>query len=509
MKSLWLLLVGVVYQVSGVLQAQSLPVFISDHLDEYVAQGMKDWNIPGLAIAIVKDGRVVVSKGYGVKDIETKEPVTENTRFLIASNSKLFTGTALAQLEYNKKLHLDDKVATYLPGFSLYDPNSTNLVTIRDLLSHRLGTQTFQGDFVFWNGNLSRSQIIQKMRLLQPKGVFRQDFGYCNSCFLSAGEIIPTVTGKPWEVYIYDSILAPLGMTNTLTLSGGVEHQQDVASPYSNQFTGKLTKVPFDRIDNIGPAGSMASNVNDMSRWLMMQLDSGHYQNQRILPWPVLQKTRDVNIVLSSRKNPNRRSNFTGYGLGLFVTDYSGRQVYWHTGGAFGFVSNTCFLPEEQLGIVILTNNDNQNFFEILRQQIIDAFLGLPFENRSAQQLPGFNRDEAATIKKVETLKQRVKGNQPPLPLSVYTGIYAHPVYGQIDIQPGSNGHTLEINFKGHDRLKATLDYMDGNDWLLTYNHIGYGIFATTFKTEKGRVIALPVKANDFIDYETYVFEKK
>ncbi len=183
------------------------PSFIKDSLDSYIQKGIADWQIPGLAIAIVKDGKTEVMKGFGFRNIDTKEPVDENTLFMIASNSKLFTGTALAQLEYNKKLSLNDKITKYFPDFKLYDSSITNMVTIRDMLSHHLGTKTFQGDFTFWDGNLSRKQIMQRMRYLKPLQIFRQDFGYCNSCFLTAGEIIPKVTGKPWEVYVYDSII--------------------------------------------------------------------------------------------------------------------------------------------------------------------------------------------------------------------------------------------------------------------------------------------------------------
>src|ERR1700752_1502718 len=183
------------------------PSFITDSLESYIRQGMKDWQVPGLALVIVKDGKVVVAKGFGVKDIRSGEPVDENTLFMIASNTKLFTATALAQLEYDHKLSLDDKVPKYLPYFQLYDPVSTQLVSIRDILSHRIGTKTFQGDFTFWNSHLSRSEIMQRMRLLKPVAQFRQDYGYCNSCFLTAGEVVPKVTGIPWEQYVQDSIL--------------------------------------------------------------------------------------------------------------------------------------------------------------------------------------------------------------------------------------------------------------------------------------------------------------
>src|SRR3954454_18999838 len=275
------------------------PSFITDSLDSYIQQGSKDWNIPGLAIAIVKDGKVVVMKGYGVRDVDTKEPVDENTLFMIASNSKLFTGTALAELDYDKKISLDDKVSKYREGYTLYDKNTTDLVSIRDLLSHHLGTRTFQGDFVFWNSNLSRQQIINKMGLLKPSQIFRQNYGYCNSCFLTAGEIIPVVSGKPWEVYVYDSLVQPLDMSNTHTLGYGMTQMPDAAKPYTNTFSKDIVELPFDQIDNLAPAGSIVSCVKDISHWLLMQLDSGRYEGKQILPWPVLQRTRDMNTIIN------------------------------------------------------------------------------------------------------------------------------------------------------------------------------------------------------------------
>ncbi|WP_298392026.1 serine hydrolase domain-containing protein, partial [Hydrotalea sp.] len=205
------------------------PNFIKDSLNSYIEQGMHSWNIPGLAIAIIKDGKIVVMKGFGVRNISTHEPVDENTLFMIASNSKLFTATSLSQLAYDHKLSLNDKIIKYFPDFQLYDSAVTKMVTIRDMLSHHLGTKTFQGDFSFWDSKNSRHEIMYKMRYLKPSGTFRQDFGYCNSCFLTAGEIIPKVTGKPWEVYVYDSLIQPLKMTHTQTLGYAMSRMPNAA----------------------------------------------------------------------------------------------------------------------------------------------------------------------------------------------------------------------------------------------------------------------------------------
>jgi CubicO group peptidase (beta-lactamase class C family) len=493
--------------LGSTFQAKAQPDFIKDSLINYINQGIKDWQIPGLSIVIVKDGKIVLMKGFGVKDITNNEPVDENTLFMIASNTKLFTGTALAQLEYHKKLSLNDKIGKYITGYELFDSTSTKLVTIKDMMSHRIGTKTFQGDFTFFDGNLSRREIMFGMRYLKPVGNFRQDFGYCNSCFLTAGEVIPVVTGKPWEVYVYDSIISPLKMKNTHVLGSGIERMQNVSKAYTTSFTGKLNKVPYDTWDNLGPAASIISNVNDLSHWLMMQLDSGNYNQQKIMPWNVIQKTRDINITYNSRKSSFYPIHFQGYGLGVFVGDYNGRQLYWHTGGASGMVSNVCFVPEENLGIAILTNNDNQNFFEALRYQILDAYLGVPYVNRSTQQLSNFEKGETQALKEIEALKSRMKNNATPLAITEYTGEYTNQLYGKIIIT--SNGNQLNVSFKSHNNLTATIDYLDNNEWLLQYNNILYGIFQLKFKIENKKVKSVNIKVNDFIEYDPYTFIKK
>lgn len=500
----FLLAICFLTRITGISQQNA---FLSDSLDAYIRKGMTDWQIPGLAIAIIKDGKTIMLKGYGERNLATHDKVDENTLFLIASNSKLFTATSLAKLEYEKKLSLDDRITRYFPSFTLYDSNTTKMVTIRDMLSHHLGTKTFQGDFIFWNGNLSRKEIMHKMRLLKPTGSFRQDYGYCNACFVTAGEIIPIITHQPWEVYVYDSLLVPLGMLNTHMLTTGISQRSNASHPYTTAFTGKMQELPFDQIDNLGPAGSMVSNVKDLSKWLMMQLDSGRFEGKKILPWQVLQRTRDISTAISSRKSSRYPTHFTGYGLGLFMTDYNGKQVYWHTGGAFGFVSNTCFVPEEKLGIAILTNNDNQEFFEALRCQILDAYLGVPFVNRSQQALPAHLKETTNAVRNLEGWKNRLKGNHPALPLDAYTGKYENDLYGNITIQ--SKDKDLQIIFNGHHNLTATLQYMDKEEWLMTYNNIAFGIFATKFQLKNNKVVSVNIRASDFVEYDPYLFIKK
>jgi CubicO group peptidase (beta-lactamase class C family) len=479
--------------------------FLTDSLDQYIEKGMKQWQIPGLAIAIVKDGKLVMMKGYGEKEAGKKEKVDENTLFIIASNSKLFTGTAIANLDYEKKLSLNDRVTKYIPWFKLYNPSSTELANVRDMLCHRIGTKTFQGDFTFWDSNLPKDSIIWKMRYLKPVGEFRQDYGYCNSAFLVAGEILTKVTGQSWENYVQQHILSPLGMTNTYMNTAGLAQRTNVAQPHNNLY-GPLSKIPFDQVDNLGPATSMVSNVRDLSKWLLLQLDSGRYEGKQILPWAVLQKTRDANILTGSRKSPAFPTHFRAYGLGVYMTDYNGRQVYWHTGGAFGHVTNVCFVPEEKLGITILTNNDNQSFFEALRYQVLDAYLNVPYTDRSKYQWGFFEQNKKKTDSELAAMNARVnKKNQPEIKLDDYTGDYFNTVYGKISISKKNN--TLICRFQHHPELTATMEYMDNNEFRMTYSNIGYGIYPAKFSV-KGKAFAVEIKANDFVESDAYLFAK-
>ena len=482
------------------------PRFISDSLDSYIERGMKQWQIPGLTIAIVKDGKVLLQKGYGVREIGKEDKVDENTLFIIASNSKLFTGTSMAKLEFEKKLSLNDKITKYIPWFKLYDSNSTRLATIKDMLCHRLGTKTFQGDFTFWDSNLPKDSIVWKMRYLKPNGQFRQDYGYCNAAFLVAGQVLQKATGQTWENYVQENILTPLGMSNTYMNTAKLSQMKNVASPHNNLYS-PLVKIPFDNVDNLGPATSMVSNVKDLSKWLMLQLDSGRYNGMRILPWEVLQKTRDINILTGSRKSTVYPTHFRGYGLGVYSTDYNGKQVYWHTGGAFGHVTNVCFVPEENLGITILTNNDNQNFFEALRYQLLDAYLGVPYTDRSKFQWGFYVQGKKDVDAQVAALKKRVdKKNTPEIKWDDFTGDYFNTVYGKITISKSNN--MLICAFQHHPNLLGALEYMDNNEFRVTYSNIGYGIYPAKFSLKAGKPVAVEIQVNDFIETDSYLFVK-
>jgi CubicO group peptidase (beta-lactamase class C family) len=484
------------------------PLFIKDSLDSYIQKGMKSWDLPGLSVVIVKNGRVVFMKGYGVRNIKTGKPVDENTLFMIASNTKLFTATSLALLEFQGKISLDDPITKYLPDYSLFDSTSTKLVSIRDLLSHRIGTKTFEGDFTFWNTALSQQEIIRRMRYLAPPHPFRQEYGYCNSCFLTAGQVVPLVTGIPWDAFLRKTFIVPLEMNHTLIMFPKIAEQENVATPYSTNYTDTIAQVPYDDWNNMAPAASIVSNVSDLSHWLIMQLDSGRYMGKQIVPWPVLQKTRFANTWVNSRRSEKHPTHFSGYGLGLFMEDYAGRQIFWHTGGAGGMVSNVCFVPEEELGIAILTNNDNQELYEDLRYQILDAYLEVPFTNHSEQDLPEYLESKQTGTKERAAWKLRVTAqNKPERILSDFTGSYTNTLYGKIRIERESNH--LVVHFETKPDLTATLEYMDNGEWFLKYNNIIYGSFSVRFDLGPTGVKSLTTKQNPYVEYDPYVFIKE
>lgn len=510
-KCCWILLLFS-FAVSPLL-AQT-PAFITDSLDAYIKKGMADWRIPGLAVAVVKDGKIVFAKGFGVKEVGKASPVDENTLFLIASNTKLFTGTALALLDEQKKLSLDDKVTRYLPDYKLFDPTATQLVTIRDLLSHRLGTKDFQGDFLFWDTNLTRQDVMHRMRLLAPPNIFRQDFGYSNQGYVTAAEIIPKVSGKTWEQLVDSSMLKPMGMTRTYMLTAGIDKRPNIAQPYTTccNAEGKLTQVPFDNLDNLGPASSMVSSATDMARWLMMQLDSGRLEGKRILPWSVLDKTRTANTIVSSDRMTAFPVGFQFYCLGTGLLDYAGYSVYAHAGACSGFKSNTTLVPGVNLGIVILTNQDNNLFHEALRFQLLDAFLKVPYKNRHQYYFSRFSARDQKNRDEIKQLARRVeKKERLPLPVAAYTGVYQNELYGTLTVSENQHNDGrpgLNIQFEHHPNLVAQLDYMDGNEFRISFSNPRFGIFPTMITQSKGRVERLVLKGTDFVDHDSYEFKK-
>ena len=262
-KSLLLLILFFTAVISHAQETS--PSFVKDSIDIYVNRALTEWKIPGVAVCIVKDGKVVFMKGYGIREVGTKDKVDENTLFMIGSNTKAFTATALVMLDAEKKLSLDDKVQKWLPDFKLYDPWVAKEAIISDLLCHRLGFETFQGDFMFFDSDLSTAEMRDRFGKLKPLYSFRSKWGYTNAAFMTAGEIIPKVTGKSWAEFLKEKIFLPLKMNNTLALSKEIISASNKASAHT-VWRGELKKVPYGNIDAMAPAGAISSSVNDLSK---------------------------------------------------------------------------------------------------------------------------------------------------------------------------------------------------------------------------------------------------
>jgi len=482
------------------------PGFIKDSLDTYVNGAMKEWQIPGVAVCIVKDGKVVLMKGYGVREMGKPEKVDENTLFMIGSCTKAFTGTALAMLAAEKKLSLDDKVQKWVPDFKQYDPWVAKEAIIRDLLCHRLGFETFQGDFMYFDSDLTYPEVKEKFGKVKPVYGFRSKWGYTNAGFAVAGEVLQKASGKTWAEYLKEQIFTPLGMNNTLALSKEIHNVTNRATAHS-VVQGVLKKVPYGNIDALAPAGAISSSVNDMSHWVITQLDNGQYNGKQVIPPSAIGQTWLPHSILGNGGHMFNKSHFALYGLGWFLQEYNGKRVVAHTGGVNGFVTSVALVPEEKLGIIVLTNTDANNFYEALRNEIMDAYLGLPYRNYSGVFL-GFNK--TGDTQQADWLKKKrdtiAKNNPPALALNAYTGHYVHDVYGMMYLTI-ENGKLI-IRFEHHKGRYGTLEPLGGNRFLCTYSDPLYGIKVLPFTVKDGKVKSVTVTVADFVEFTPYEFVK-
>lgn len=489
-----------------VVTVQAQPSFVKDSLDNYVSTALKEWQIPGVSVCVVKDGKVVLLKGYGVKETGTADKVDENTLFMIGSNSKAFTGTALAILDAEKQLSLDDKVQKWLPDFKMADPWVAKEANIRDLLCHRLGFETFQGDFMYFDSDLTVAEVREKMGKLKPLYGFRSKWGYTNSAFMTAGEIIPKVTGKTWAAYVTEKIFQPLGMNHTLALSKEITSSSNRALAHT-VVLGELKKIPYGNIDNLAPAGSISSSANDLSHWVMAQLDKGKYDGKQVIPAAAIAQTWLPHSILGNGGTIFNKGHFNLYGLGWFLEEYAGRKIVSHTGGVNGFVTSVTLIPEEKLGIIVLTNTDANNFYEALKWEIMDAYFELPYRNYSQVYLQGHRNNEKEMMKQLALKKDTISSNpKTDLPLSAFAGTYVHDIYGKMTIAL-ENGK-LKASFEHHKGRYADLEALGGSRFFATFNDPLYGRKVWPFTIENGKVKSVTVKVADFVEFTPYEFIK-
>src|SRR6202795_2418936 len=422
-------------------------------LDAYVARDMKTFEVPGLSVAIVKDGKVVVAKGYGVKKLGEPAPVDENTLFGIGSNTKAFTSAALASLVDAGKISWDDKVYERLKGFQMYDPYVSHEMTIRDLLTHRSGMGLGEGDLLFWpHTTFTREDIIYRLRFMKPASSFRSHYAYDNLMYIAAGQIIPAVTGKTWEEYIREKILQPLGMKTTNLSTTVFKPGDDYAWPHS-KVDGKLQRVPFQDLDNAGPAGAINSSVAEMAKWIMLQLNHGKFPGREERLFSEAQSremwTAQTLTPIGADESPLAalRPKFSAYALGWGVRDYHGRKLVGHSGGVSGFVTRVLLVPEENLGIVILTNAEEGGAFESILYHVLDSYLGLPRTEWTTVFKGAEDEDEKAAKKAMmDSDKGRAANSKPSLPLEKYAGVYNDAWYGPVTIKKENAGLVFSLD---------------------------------------------------------------
>jgi CubicO group peptidase (beta-lactamase class C family) len=433
-------------------------------LDEYVARSMKTFEVPGMAVAIVKDGKVALLKGYGVRKLGEAAPVDENTLFGIGSNTKAFTAAALATLVDEGKISWDDPVYERLKGFEMYDPYVSKEMRIRDLLCHRSGLGLGEGDLMFWpHTTFTRDEVVYRLRFLKPATSFRTTYAYNNLMFVTAGQVVAEVSGKSWDEYVREKIFLPLGMKNTNTSPKAFKEGDDWAAPHS-KVEGKLQAIPIENLDNAGPAGSINSSVADMSKWVLLQLNRGKIPgtDTRIFSEKASQDMWAQQMIVPVRPAPaelkNLQAHFAGYGMGWGLRDYKGRKLVSHSGGVAGYVTRVMLVPEENLGVVILTNAEEDHAFESVLYHVLDAYLGGPTQDYIAafKTLEDNERKEAdETMSKAA--QARAAESKPSLALEKYAGDYADPWYGKVTIRPENGG--LALNFERTEKGLADLQH--------------------------------------------------
>jgi len=425
-------------------------------LDGFVEQVMKDWKIPGLAVAVVKDGKVVYAKGFGYRDVQKGLKVTPDTLFAIGSCSKAFTATAMAILADEGKLDWDKPVRNYLPELMLHDAYATAHIRPRDLVSHQSGLP--RHDMVWYGSPLSRKEIFERLLHLEPSRPLHGKYQYNNLMFLAAGVLIERVSGATWEEFVRKRILDPLEMKTSNFSVKDSQKTSDFSLPYS-EVKGEVKAIPFRNIDTIGPAGSINSSVNEMARWLLAQLGKGKFNGKQIVSEKSLAETHTPQIVAGGDLKYDE-SFYSSYALGWVVTSYRGHPAIAHSGGIDGFTSQVRFLPKDQLGVVVLTNSASPASGLIV-SNAVDRMLGLseaPWARRALDDAA--KAKEAQAKAKSEDEAKRKKDAPPTHALRDYAGQFEHPAY-----------QTLVITQEG-ERLKFDLHGLTGG-----LNHYHYDIF--------------------------------
>lgn len=436
-------------------------------IDRTVERTMQAFDVPGVAIGIVKDGRLVFAKGYGVREQGKPEPVGTRTLFQIGSNTKAFTAAALAMLVDAGKLRWDDRVIDYLPQFRLYDAYVTREFTLRDLLSHRSGLGTGAGDLMFFpETDFTRDELIHGLRYLKPVSSFRSQYDYDNLLYVVAGELVAVVSGESWEDFVANRILAPLEMTSCASTYDRVTDRSDMVSPHI-PVDGRLNVVAVEKLTLTAAAGAINCSIEGMAKWLQTQLAQGQ---------PLFSAERSAEMWSMNTIKPTQpalaaltQTHFAGYGLGWEVRDSFGRKVVSHTGGVPGTVTWISMVPELQLAVMVFTNQQSGVAMEVVGNQILDAYLQAPKRDWVDIGI-AFDSRRAAHAKAVEAEARKVSesASPPPLPLDAYAGCYIDAWRGAATVR--REGDRLILKFSRTDRLEGALTPFLGNVFIVRWN---------------------------------------
>lgn len=408
--------------------------------DSYVEAALREWEIPGVAVAIVRRDSVVHVRGYGLRRIGDSARVDDRTMFAVASTTKAFTAALIAMLVDEKKMRWDDPATLYLPGFQLYDPYVTRELTIRDLLSHRSGLA--RGDLSWYGTPVDRDEIIRRVRFLRPSNSFRSSYGYQNIMYIAASQAAARVAGKSWDELIAERIFGPLGMRETVTSVRDLVGRPNVAQPHA-LVSRRVVALPYRNVDNIGGAGAMNSNAREMAEWLRLQLSDGIYGGRRLISRESISEMRRPHTIVpldtvAERINPT--THFRLYALGWNTEDYRGRRIFWHAGNLDGMSSVVGFMPEEKLGVVVLVNMNQVLLTSAIMRRVWDMHLGGAATDWSRVFLT-LRRDGISRADSIERklASERVGGTRPSLALDRYAGTYSDSLYGRVSIRIENN----------------------------------------------------------------------
>lgn len=452
-------------------------VITAPQIDALVERTLTTFSVPGIAVAVVKDGKVVHAKGYGVRSLRTREKVDENTMFGIASNSKAFTAAALGILMDEGKLTWDSKVIDFIPEFRMYNAYVTEEFTIRDLLTHRSGLGLGAGDLMFWpdSSNFTLKDVIHNLRYLKPVSGFRTKYDYDNLLYMVAGEVIQRVSGKTWEAFVEERIMKPLQMNGS---AGSYERLPDKVNAIDAHaaVNGTVQVISRDKFRFGHSAGGINSSVSDMAKWVTMQLNRGKYgDGKRLFSESVHNDMWAPQTItpVSPVPVPPYNTHFSAYGLGWGLSDVKGYKQVTHTGGLAGMVTQVTLLPELQLGIIVFTNQQVGAAFSAVTNTIKDSYLGLPptdwvklFGDRVQK---GQAEADAITKSVWETITKEQQSTTAKPAIAPYLGTYRDNWFGDVVISQKDNRYWFTS--VRSPKLTGELFYYKNNTFIVKWNN--------------------------------------